>query len=192
MSYRNLKAINRQAFREDLEKSALLQSPPEDVDELVETYNSVLTTLLDKHAPQKTKTLPDRAHAPWINEDVLKARQARRRAERAKRKSQLTIHTQIYRQARLEVAKAIRRARTEYFQRELEDAGSDSRKMFSLLDSLLHRKTRAASMPDMDSQMAADKFSAFFVEKIEKIRQTFQEPDDALTPLFVLSLFSNP
>jgi hypothetical protein len=37
MSYRNLKAINRQAFCEDLEKSALLQSPPEDVDELVET-----------------------------------------------------------------------------------------------------------------------------------------------------------
>ena len=59
-----------------------------------------LLGLLNKHAPEKEKVVPDRPSSPWINEAVIKAKQARRRAERKKRKTGLVVHIEIYKQAR--------------------------------------------------------------------------------------------
>ena len=45
--------------------------------------------------------------------------------------------------------------------------------MFSLLSTLLNRENRYDSLPDMIPQEAAKSFSRFFQEKIETIRQEF-------------------
>ena len=64
--------------------------------------------LLNKHAPEKEKVVPDRPSSPWINEAVIKAKQARRRAGRKKRKTGLIVPTEVYKQARSDVTKAIK------------------------------------------------------------------------------------
>ena len=74
---------------------------PDGVDDLLDLYNATLLGLLNKHAPEKEKVLPDRPSSPWINEAVIKAKQARRRAERKKRKTGLVVHIEIYKQAML-------------------------------------------------------------------------------------------
>ena len=58
---------------------------------------------------RKIKGVPDRSSSPWINEAVIKAKQAKRRAERKKRKTGLVVHIEIYKQARNNVTKFISR-----------------------------------------------------------------------------------
>ena len=77
---RNVKGIDRSLFRADIAQSPLVIGSPDGVDDLLDLYNATLLGLLNKHAPEKEKVVPDRPSSPWINEAVIKARQARRRA----------------------------------------------------------------------------------------------------------------
>ena len=122
---------------------------PDGVDDLLDLYNATLLGLLNKHAPEKEKVVPDRPSSPWINEAVIKAKQARRRAERKKRKTGLVVHIEIYKQARNNVTKLIKQAKASHFHAKLKDAETDSKKMFSLLSTLLNRENRSDSLPDM-------------------------------------------
>ena len=144
---RNVKGIDRSLFRADVAQSPLVIGSPDGVDDILDLYNATLLGLLNKHAPEKEKVVPDRPSSPWINEAVVKAKQARRRAERKKRKTGLVIHIEIYKQARNNVTKLIKQAKASHFHAKLKDAETDSKKMFSLLSTLLNRENRSDSLP---------------------------------------------
>ena len=54
------KAKDMEAFASDIFKSRLFSLETDDPYELADTYNSVLSKLLDTHAPLKTKTITGR------------------------------------------------------------------------------------------------------------------------------------
>ena len=122
---------------------------------------------------QREKVVPDRTNSAWIDEAVIRTKQARRRAERKRRKTGLVVRIELYKQARNIVNKAIKRAKARHFRVKLEEAASESKKMFSLLSTLLNMLDRSDSLPDMKPQEAAESFSRFFDNNIEKIRQGF-------------------
>ena len=192
---RNLKKIDRDHFRDDLKISSLFDENCDDVDALVECYNKTMVNLLDKHAPEREKTVPDRPASPWITDDVLKARQFRRRSERKMRKTGLVVDREAYKRARRSVTKSIENAKTNHFQTKLQEASSDPRKMFAVLNSVLNRGDRSGVLPDVESQQAASLFSEFFQDKIAKIMQRFagetvtEIPNQPDCTLSLLSLF---
>ena len=49
---------------------SLVLDPPDDVDYLMDLYNSTLRDLVDEHAPLRTKEMPRRALLPWYNKDI--------------------------------------------------------------------------------------------------------------------------
>ena len=186
---RNVKGIDRSLFQADIAQSPLVTGSPDGVDDLLNLYNATLLGLLNKHAPEKEKVVPDRPSSPWLNEAVIKAKQARRRAERKKWKTGLVVHTEIYKQARNNITKLIKQA--SHFHAKLEDAATDSKKMFSLLSTLLNRENRSDSLPDMIPQEAAKSFSPFFQEKIKTIRQEFNDDPLDMTENFTSSVHSS-
>ena len=188
---RNVKGIDRSLFRADIAQSPLVIGSPDGVDDLLDLYNATLLGLLNKHAPEKEKVVPDRPSSPWINEAVIKAKQARRRAERKKRKTGLVVHIEIYKQARNNVTKLIKQAKASHFYAKLKDAETDSKKMFSLLSTLLNRENRCDSLPDMIPQEAAKSFSRFFQEKIQTIRKEFNDDPLDTTENFASSVHSS-
>ena len=188
---RNVKGIDRSLFRADIAQSPLVIGSPDGVDDLLDLYNATLLGLLNKYAPEKEKVVPDRPSSPWINEAVIKAKQARRRAERKKRKTGLVVHTEIYKQARNNVTKLIKQAKASHFHAKLKDAETDSKKMFSLLSTLLNRENRSDSLPDMIPQEAAKSFSRFFQEKIQTIRKEFNDDPLDTTENFASSVHSS-
>ena len=103
---RNLSDIDMNQFRNDLLKSSLIRGPPDDPNALVSLYNSVLSGLLDLHAPETVKTVPDRPNSEWFNDDMLIEKRSRRRAERKKRKSGLAVDIQAYNKAKMRFKKA--------------------------------------------------------------------------------------
>ena len=80
--YRKTKAIDIEAFKDDLRKSRLCQDPPVVLTDLVSCYGSTMTSLLDKHAPLQKKTITVRPRVPWFNNEAKEAKRLRRRNER--------------------------------------------------------------------------------------------------------------
>ena len=71
ITYRKLRAIDLLSFASDIMNSDLLKKPEGSLDELVSQYGHVLSELLDKHAPLKTRTLTVRPEAPWMEESIF-------------------------------------------------------------------------------------------------------------------------
>ena len=74
----------------------LHSNPSSDIGKLTEEYNLVLTSILDKHAPAKERTITLKTESPWYTEEIRIAKRERRKAERRWRSSgKLEVHKQL-------------------------------------------------------------------------------------------------
>ena len=62
ISFRKINKINYESFHSDILSSDLIKKPEKDLSALCQQYDSVLSSILDKHAPVSTKTLPRKLH----------------------------------------------------------------------------------------------------------------------------------
>jgi len=133
--------IDMNQFTHDLSTSSLIQSPASDLKELCNQYDSVLKSLLDKHAPVRTKSVTQRPKAPWYN-DVIKLNKSKRRShERRWRRSKLTIDRQLFVEQCNYVKKLIFEAKMNFYSKLITDAGSDCRTLFlSIVFFIKHLK----------------------------------------------------
>jgi hypothetical protein len=92
---RKLKTINLDSFSK-IAESHLITSPLSDLDGLLHQYDSVLTSVLDHHAPSKERIITLRPSSPWYTAEIKAEKIKRRRLERSWRKSHLTIDSQLY------------------------------------------------------------------------------------------------
>ena len=65
-SFRCLKSMSISKFTQDILSSRLITHPPTNLSDLVDSYNTTLSSLLDKHAPLKTKTISSKPPNPWF------------------------------------------------------------------------------------------------------------------------------
>ena len=92
VKYRRTKSVDISAFSCDMGESSLCRdvlsnSHPDilsacDLDSLACNYNTTLSSVIESHAPLKTKTIVSRPTVPWYNDDILKAKLLRRKVER--------------------------------------------------------------------------------------------------------------
>ena len=109
IQYRKLKSVDISLFRSDLSNAFLKNSICHDTDVslAVQEYNSILTGLLDKHAPVKKRVLTLRPNAAWYTDDIKQEKAKRRKLERRWRATRLTIDRQIYVEQCKHVSKCI-------------------------------------------------------------------------------------
>jgi len=81
-SFRRINSINIQLFLSDLSASELITSPPDALVDLVNCFNSTLSSILDKHAPLITKTLRSSKSNPWFTPALKSLKKIRRNLER--------------------------------------------------------------------------------------------------------------
>ena len=71
VTYRNFKSVNIESFKSDLAKSALCNENIVNLSyDLVSSYNSTLSLLIESHAPLKTRTVVNRPRVPWFNDSI--------------------------------------------------------------------------------------------------------------------------
>ena len=63
-----------QYFKSDIIASLLYTKPASNASDLADQFSSTLISILDIHAPIKTKTVVQRPHTPWINPEILQAK----------------------------------------------------------------------------------------------------------------------
>ena len=81
LRYRKLRDIDLHCFKTDIKASVLLTQPAADLVRLSDQFENVLRELLDKHAPEVTKSIIPRPNCPWFSEELRVLKQLKRRAE---------------------------------------------------------------------------------------------------------------
>src|SRR5664279_705964 len=81
-TFRSRKSIEISAFIRDILVSRLITHSPSNRTDLIDTYNSTLTSILNNHAPFQTTILRSKPSQPWFTPALHKLEFTRRRLER--------------------------------------------------------------------------------------------------------------
>ena len=140
------------------------------LDELVEVYNVKLKIMFDNHCPVIEKKIVVCDDRPWYNSVVKHLRRERRKAERKWRQNKTDLTWSRYSQARRNVVTAIKEEKIKYYKGRVDSCGTDQKKLFSVVDSLLGGKSvNVKPSSDCDETLASE-FVSFFASKIAGIR----------------------
>ena len=173
---RRLKAIDTNLFGQDIIQSlSSIDFVNDSVDTCVTKYNSLLSNLLDKHAPAKKRRVMIRHNTPWFNKDIKAAKSKKRDLEHKWRKSKLEIDRQLYCRQRQVVKHMIEKAKTSYYSGSVENCNGDQKSLYSVVNKLLHKRKEPVLPSTSSEHDLANKFSDYFVGKIETIRSSFNE-----------------
>ena len=168
MSFRKYRNIVIDDLKNNILNSNALQNPTGSIYELVETYNTQLSAIIDKHAPVQSKTLILRPNTKWHTEKLRTAKQDRRKDERKMRKSKLTVDIQIYREKCNFVSKLL--LKTKKLTDKIEEIENDSKQLVKLTNNIMG-KTKETILPSIEDQhQLANRFGGFFLGKIDNIR----------------------
>ena len=153
------------------------------LDDCVATYNHVLSSLLDEHAPMKQKSFVERDLKPWITDEILDEKRACRKSEKQWRKNKLTVHQISYKEHCVKVQLIIKKTKTDYFRDKIEKCEGDQGKILEIVNSLLGR-TKASSLPSAVNHMTlANSFNGFFISKIQTLRDNLTFLEDTVSEL---------
>ena len=94
-SYRKIKSINMEQLKRDLQSTELFtavkSTTANELEAYVNSYNSTLSALLDKHAPLRTRTRVSWPVVPWYSSEINDAKRSRQKAERKWRRTRLPV-----------------------------------------------------------------------------------------------------
>ena len=131
ITYRKLKNIDLSNFNIDVlhEVNELGTMP---LDQQVDHYNNTLKEILDRHAPEQTKTLRVSHQQPWFT-DKIKQEIVLRRAKERKWLNDPTEYNlnSFYIQCR-QVANIIKSAQKEYYIEKITENRTDYRAIFNI------------------------------------------------------------
>ncbi|EFX61540.1 hypothetical protein DAPPUDRAFT_121530 [Daphnia pulex] len=132
-------------------------------------HHTGLATVLDAHAPMVYRSFAVRPDNPWCSEEILAARRRLRRLERLWRRTGLHVHYEMFNDACLSRNKLIHEAKSTFLVSRINE-NLEKKSLFKVVDSFLIKKPQLA-LPNHDSlPELAERFSAFFTEKVNNIR----------------------
>ena len=162
--FRNLKNINMDALTNDLQHLSSLN--PESANDAVDLYNSSLSSLLDYHAPLKTRTVTFTRSAPWYTSELRQMKRMGRVLERRYKSTGLTVHKTAYREHQKAYSKSLSDTRSQFYSDIINNSSANSRQLFRTVDTLLNPPT----IPLSGTTERCNRFASFFREKVEGIR----------------------
>ena len=157
-------------FAHDLNNSTLVTCPASDIDSLLEQYNTGIAAVVNKHAPIIQRTIHVRARQPWRTDDLQQMRQETRRAERRWRRTRLVVHREIYTDARDAFKRRIASAKSAHYCAMIESSACDIKSMYRITNDLMGRVHKAVLPKCGGDDILAERFIAFFADKISVIR----------------------
>ena len=132
ISFRKIRSINMENFENDVTLSLLAKLDSTDsIEGAVSKYNSELADILNKHAPVITKTVVIHPDTPWFTSEIELAKRERRRAEKAWRKSKLTVHRDIFVKKKEQFNQLVTTAKQSYFKNLIADSSDIERSLLA-------------------------------------------------------------
>ncbi|TNN58749.1 hypothetical protein EYF80_030994 [Liparis tanakae] len=188
--FKNLKNINMDALALDLKSLSIGSTNFLSGTDLVDSYNQSLSSLLDLHAPIKSRSVSFSRSAPWYTCELHKMKTAGRVIERRLKASGLTVHKQAYREHRKAYAEALRDAQSKLYSTIINNSPGNSKQLFSTVNHLL--KPLSLVYPEA-TEDRCNMHINFFRQEVKNIRSHLSAT--AVLPLTTtdpLSEFAQP
>ena len=178
MSLRKIKSINSEKFGQDLSETLSSLTLPNDVSDAFSLFGESITTALDKHAPLQEKIISIRPKMPWYTTEVLEAKREKRQAERKWKATNREEDKKLFKSKKNQYCYKIKIAKANYFKAWVEECDNDQKKLFQVLDQLLHQKQTQVLPSFTEAKKLAEALSAYFTTKIKKKlgRKLMQSP----------------
>ena len=181
VTFRQYHKINVERLREDLAASAFVAHPSDDIDTLYEQYVSSLSDLLDIHAPLKTRRLAKPAPG-WITNEFRTAKCLRRQYERTWRRDKTPLNRACLRWQINRCNHLLNKNKKNYYQELVKENSKDGKKLWRVLGKVLGRSQVSILPSCTDDKSLANRFGSFFIDKINKIRNTFRKCTSKCVP----------
>ena len=173
ITFRKTTKICMTSFRADILDSSLIKNPKNELHDLCDQYTSVLTSLLDKHAPLQTKKVVEKAPTPWMTSKLLYCKRSCRQLERRWRRSRSGYDRSKYRNYRNLCNRLMTEAKSQYFSNLIDENSDNPRRLWDTINNILHR-TPASALPESNNvKSLCDHFAKYFCDKIRTIRANF-------------------
>ncbi|XP_072571304.1 uncharacterized protein [Paramormyrops kingsleyae] len=184
INFRSIKNIDPDALALDLQHISCDPTTFSSVTETVDFYNHSLSSLLDHHAPIRTRTVTFARSAPWYTSELRRMKSAGRILERCFKASGLTVHMQAYREHQKAYAKSLKDARSRFYSSIINSNPRNSRQLFSTINHLLQPQTTSPSDATVEN---CNNFMNFFRDKIITIRSLLSSPPSPSATFTTLS-----
>ena len=175
---RNIRAINRAAFPDDL----CMLVPPE-LCPSTDDFNGTLQSLLEKHTPLRRRRVRADRLESWyrdVKEELEAAKKHKRLAERQWVKTATTVNKQIFNAAKRLVAKIVHKAKSLFFGNEIAMSTS-SRQLFNVYDKLIGRR-RSSPLPSTHPlHDLPNVFNDCFLQKVQSTRADLDQQSLSLS-----------
>ena len=118
---RKIRNIDIDAFRQDILLSELYSFSSDNINEHVDQFEYTLSSLLDKHAPEVTRTITSRPQSPWYSDDLRQLKRELRGLERKAFPHGLEIDRENFRKAAHHYSNCLKSAKSEYHRNQFRN-----------------------------------------------------------------------
>ena len=131
--FQKINKIDYESFHSDILSSDLIKKPENDLSALCQQYDSVLSSILDKHAPVSTKTLPRKPPTP----EVMKAKTLRHYLERTWCRSRTHLDCTCYKHQCHLCNRMMTKAKSKYLADVIAENSDNPRRLWSSISNIL-------------------------------------------------------
>ena len=151
---------------QDLNNSKIAQNRERSVVNVVKLYNSELSSIIDKHAPLKSKNIILRPNTEWYSDELRAAKRDHRKAERRMRKSNLTVHREMFRDTCLKTNTLLLKCKNDYFSKKISEIEHDQKQLYRLTNNLMGNISETSFfLRSMMKKLWLTSFVNFLLEK---------------------------
>ena len=108
---------------------------PDNINDLIDYYNSTLQNLTDKYAPLQ-------CNSPWYTSALRREKRARRRGERVAARTQLEVDRQIVQNMYRRRNEQLVEAKSTYFTNKVKESKDDPKTLFRLTRNMMGNSGR--------------------------------------------------
>ena len=164
-AFRRIKSIDIQSFCKDIASSTLVTNPPTALPDLVASYNTTLSAILDRHAPVKSKLLTSTHSNPWYTTELRTLKCDRRRCEHQWRSHPCTQTLSFLRTATNIYNKALLAAKKLYYSELITSNSGNPHQLWNTINNILHRHQSPSLPTNVPASSVAQSLAQFLVIK---------------------------
>ncbi len=190
ITYRNVKKVDCKRFCNDIVDQYSKLPCTTDMTEKITGYNTVMTTVMNKHAPIITKTIRLVPHAPWFDAEYASLRRQRRKAENMFRKTGNQADEAEYNRLRTQTTSLAQSKKKSYINDKLS-TNISSKNLYAIVNNLLDNNQEPALPSSTSDITLANNFKTYFSDKVNKICASITQsvvPTIQTTPADKISL----
>jgi hypothetical protein len=173
VKYRKLDKIDMESMMKELENSTDEISTTE-VDKFVDQLDQKMKTVLDNHAPEKSKRVTVRKPKPWMSEEIREQKRNVRRKEVIWRRHREPHQWQELKHERNVYNTMINRAKKEQLSSKIKENEKNTKSLYKIVSDLTGTRTENPMPPGKTDTELANDFADFFINKITTIRDNLE------------------